>query len=124
MTESQINTPDQVILHDLSFRYGDLMALALVHDPEIIILDEPESGLDPQSRILVRDYIFNIGAYPFTLQGFMSPTHGVSAMKKVMIMDMGFGDIIPELVWLVLLSLVYFAAGTLLFNKRHMKLNN
>lgn len=33
------------------------IALALVHDPEIIIMDEPQAGLDPQSRILVRDFI-------------------------------------------------------------------
>ncbi len=33
------------------------LALALVHDPDIIALDEPEAGLDPQSRVAVRNYI-------------------------------------------------------------------
>ena len=32
-------------------------ALGIVHDPDIIILDEPQAGLDPQSRLLVREYI-------------------------------------------------------------------
>jgi ABC-2 type transport system ATP-binding protein len=37
------------------------LAMALVHDPDIVILDEPEAGLDPQSRVKVREYIRSLG---------------------------------------------------------------
>jgi len=36
------------------------IVLALIHSPQILFLDEPQSGLDPQSRVLVRDYIRSI----------------------------------------------------------------
>lgn len=31
--------------------------MAIVHEPDIVVFDEPEAGLDPQSRLMVRDFI-------------------------------------------------------------------
>lgn len=36
------------------------LALALIHDPQILILDEPMSGLDPMGRIKVFDLILKL----------------------------------------------------------------
>ncbi|MGB0651811.1 MAG: ABC transporter ATP-binding protein [Thermoplasmatota archaeon] len=33
------------------------LAMALIHDPPIVVLDEPEAGLDPQTRVAVREFI-------------------------------------------------------------------
>ncbi|NVM35499.1 MAG: ABC transporter ATP-binding protein [Candidatus Lokiarchaeota archaeon] len=33
---------------------------AIVHDPDIIVLDEPQTGLDPAARKEVRDFIMNL----------------------------------------------------------------
>jgi len=43
------------------FRQRVGLAQALIHNPEILILDEPTEGLDPNQRIEIRDLIKKIG---------------------------------------------------------------
>jgi hypothetical protein len=65
---------------------------------------------------------FTAGGYPISIISLMSPTHAVSALNKVLIMQQGFPDIVPELVSITLLCLVYFSLGILAYRRRHMVL--
>lgn len=38
------------------------LAAALIHDPEVLILDEPTTGLDPNQILEIRELIKNLGA--------------------------------------------------------------
>lgn len=38
------------------------VARALIHNPELLILDEPNSGLDPRARFEIKEIIKNLGA--------------------------------------------------------------
>jgi ABC-2 type transport system ATP-binding protein len=55
------------------------ICLALVHNPEILILDEPETGLDPQSRILVREFIKSFGKG----QTILLTTHNMDEAERL-----------------------------------------
>ena len=65
--------------------------------------------------------MFSLAGYPVTVQGLMSPTHSIIALKKVLIMNMGIKDILPELSALILLTVIYFLVGVWAFSRRHMK---
>jgi hypothetical protein len=63
---------------------------------------------------------FTAGDYPITVISLMSPTHAVSALNKILIMQLDFSDILPELICITLLSMLYFSLGILAYRKRHM----
>ncbi|MBC8332911.1 MAG: ABC transporter ATP-binding protein [Anaerolineae bacterium] len=65
------------------------LALALIHDPEILILDEPEAGLDPQSRIMVREYIRSLAREKTIILTTHNMDEAERMADRVAIMDHG-----------------------------------
>lgn len=65
------------------------ICLALIHDPEILILDEPEAGLDPQSRILVRDFIKTYSSHKTVILTTHNMDEAERLSDRVAIIDHG-----------------------------------
>ncbi len=66
--------------------------------------------------------LFTIAGYSVTLPGFMSPSHSIIALRKILILDMGLKDVVPEIIAVVLLTIIYFLVGIWAFKTRHMKM--
>jgi ABC-type multidrug transport system permease subunit len=64
---------------------------------------------------------FRIGGYGVSVTGLMSPSHAVSALYDLLIMKKNLTDIWPQLVCLVVVSVVYFVIGLYFFKRRHMR---
>ncbi len=65
------------------------LAMALVHDPEILVLDEPEAGLDPQSRVMVRDYVKSLARRKTIIITTHNMDEADRMTDRVAIMDQG-----------------------------------
>ncbi len=57
---SALHTPLRRFSKGMLQRIG--VAQALINDPDLVILDEPMSGLDPMGRLLIRDVILSLKA--------------------------------------------------------------
>jgi len=66
--------------------------------------------------------LFTIAGYPINFQGLMTPTHAISALNKTLVMNMSIGSIIPEIISIIILTIIYFLIGAFIFQRRHLRL--
>jgi ABC-2 type transport system ATP-binding protein len=76
-----MNVRERVIGHlSKGYRQRVGLAQALVHDPELLILDEPGSGLDPAQRVEIRELLLELAAGKRTV---ILSTHILSEVEAV-----------------------------------------
>lgn len=65
--------------------------------------------------------LFEIAGQPIDLCDFLPPRHAVMALNKILTLGAGLDEVAYELVALVVLSLLYFAVGMWIFQRRHLR---
>lgn len=75
--EDKLYQPIEELSKGYKQRVG--LAQAILHEPELLILDEPTEGLDPNQRVTIRDLITNIGKS----RTVMISTHVLSEVEAI-----------------------------------------
>lgn len=65
---------------------------------------------------------FMVAGYDISLISLLSPSHAVNALNKILFMQEGFSAIIPEMISLVVLTVIYSLTGGWLYYRRHLKI--
>jgi len=65
--------------------------------------------------------LFTIGNFTLHLNELLSPTWAVDALNKVLIKGMEIKQTTPEMLAILLLTIVYFIIGVWAFQRRHMR---
>jgi ABC-2 type transport system permease protein len=70
---------------------------------------------------LPRFNLFTIAGHGFALSDLLPPSQAVIALNKIFTLGAGPGDVLYELIMLVVLTVVYFGLGVWLFQKNQMR---
>ncbi|MCX7831662.1 MAG: ABC transporter ATP-binding protein [Actinobacteria bacterium] len=65
------------------------LAAALISDPEVLVLDEPQEGLDPYQRIEIRELIRDLGKKRTVILSTHILTEVVETCKRIILINQG-----------------------------------
>ena len=65
------------------------LACAMIHDPKILILDEPVTGLDPNQIVEIRELIKNLGKEKLVLMSSHILQEIEATVDRIIIIDKG-----------------------------------
>ena len=66
--------------------------------------------------------LFQVAGNQISIYDILPPTHAVVALNKILTLGAGLSDIWYEIISLIILSLIYFGVGILIFQRRQLKL--
>ena len=97
MVELKGREKDKVGKYSLGMKQRMSVALALIRNPKLLVLDEPTAGLDPKERVRFRDLIKDLGKDSIVLLS----THIVSDIEHIAddILMMKSGQLIYQGKW-------------------------